>query len=184
MPSFADASGSDVVHQETKVLTAQELIALLKLQPHPKEGGFFCETYRAADRFSAAQLPARYAGERAAGTAIYYLLTPNTVSALHRLASDEIFHFYLGSPVRMLQLDPSGGSKEIVLGSDLLAGQQVQVLAPRGVWQGSLLEPGGDFALLGCTVAPGFDYADYEHGNRAELLRQFPQHAALIQRLT
>jgi predicted cupin superfamily sugar epimerase len=166
------------------VPTAQDLITLLNLQPHPKEGGFFRETYRAADRFAAGQLPARYSGERSASTAIYYLLTPGTFSALHRLASDEIFHFYLGSPVRMLQLDPNGGSKEIVLGPDLLAGQQVQVLAPRGVWQGSVLEPGGDFALLGCTVAPGFDYADYEHGNRAALLAQFPVHAEWIRRLT
>jgi uncharacterized protein len=166
------------------VPTAQELIALLKLQPHPKEGGFFREMYRAADRFGAQQLPARYGSERSASTAIYYLLTPNTVSALHRLASDEIFHFYLGSPVRMLQLDPDGGSKEMVLGPDLAAGQQVQVLAPRGVWQGSLLEPGGEFALLGCTVAPGFDYADYEHGQRAQLLAKFPHYAELIRRLT
>jgi predicted cupin superfamily sugar epimerase len=166
------------------VPTAQDLITLLNLQPHPKEGGFFRETYRASERFAAGQLPARYGGERSASTAIYYLLTPGTFSALHRLASDEIFHFYVGSPVRMLQLDPNGGSKEIVLGPDLLAGQQVQVLAPRGVWQGSVLEPGGDFALLGCTVAPGFDYADYEHGNRAALLTQFPAHVEWIRRLT
>jgi predicted cupin superfamily sugar epimerase len=177
-------SSVQVHHEENNVPTAQDLITLLNLRPHPKEGGFFRETYRAADRFGASQLPAHYGGERAAGTAIYYLLTPTTVSALHRLASDEIFHFYLGSPVRMLQLDPGGDSKGIVLGSDLWAGQQVQVLAPRGIWQGSLLEPGGDFALLGCTVAPGFDYADYEHGNRAALLQQFPQHAELIRRLT
>jgi predicted cupin superfamily sugar epimerase len=163
--------------------TAQELITLLKLQPHPKEGGFFRETYRAGDRFAAVQLPARYGAERSAATAIYYLLTPDTCSVLHRLASDEIFHFYLGSPVRMLQLDPGGG-KEILLGQNILAGHQVQVLAPRGVWQGSLLEPGGDFALLGCTVAPGFDYADYEHGQRGELVAQFPQHAEMIRRLT
>src|SRR5262245_1200758 len=142
--------------------TAQDLITLLHLQPHPKEGGFFRETYRAAER----------CGERSLSTAIYYLLTPNTFSALHRLASDEIFHFYLGHPVRMLQLGADGG-KEIVLGPDLSAGQQVQVLVPRGVWQGSFLEPGGEFALLGCTVAPGFDYADYEHGQRAALLTQF-----------
>jgi predicted cupin superfamily sugar epimerase len=165
------------------MLTARELITLLKLQPHPKEGGFFRETYRAGDRFAAVQLPARYGGERSASTAIFYLLTPDTFSALHRLASDEIFHFYLGSPVRMLQLGPGGG-QEIVLGQNLLAGQHVQVLAPRGVWQGSMLEPGGEFALLGCTVTPGFDYADYEHGNRAELLAQFPGHAELIRRLT
>jgi predicted cupin superfamily sugar epimerase len=136
------------------MLTADELITLLNLQPHPKEGGFFRETYRAAEQFTAAQLPPRYGSERSASTAIYYLLKPGTFSALHRLATDEIFHFYLGSPVRMLQLAETG-SREIVLGSDLSAGHELQVVVPRGVWQGSLLEPGGDFALLGCTVAPG-----------------------------
>jgi predicted cupin superfamily sugar epimerase len=161
--------------------TAQELIAQFGLQPHPKEGGFFRETYRAAEALSAGE---RYNGSRSVSTAIYYLLTPNTCSALHRLQSDEVFHFYLGSPVRMLQLWSDGRGQEIVLGPDVLHGQQVQVIVPRGVWQGSLLEPGGDFALLGCTVAPGFDYADYEGGRRAELTRQYPAHAELIARLT
>ncbi len=160
--------------------TADELIALLKLQPHPKEGGFFRETYRSTDR---AAEDARYRGGRSASTAIYYLLKPGTFSAIHRLASDEIFHFYLGNPVRMLQLDSTGG-REIILGPHVSAGQELQVVVPRGVWQGSILEAGGDFALLGCTVAPGFDYADYEHGDREQLLRQYPAHAALIQRLT
>jgi predicted cupin superfamily sugar epimerase len=164
--------------------TAEELIALLKLQPHPKEGGFFREIYRSADRLGADHLPARYlGGTRTVSTAIYYLLKPGTISAIHRLASDEIFHLYLGGPVRMLQFD-SGGGREIVLGQDLAAGQQLQVVVPHGVWQGSHLEPGADFALLGCTVAPGFEYADYEHGKRRELLERYPQHAALISRLT
>ena len=160
-------------------MTADQLISQLNLQPHPKEGGFFRETYRAVDNVS---VP-RYSGNRSASTAIYYLLKPGTFSALHRLASDEIFHFYLGSPVRMIQLSGAGG-KEIVLGQDLSRGQQLQVFVPQGVWQGSLMEPGGDFALLGCTVAPGFDYADYEHGQREELLRQYPEHAEMIRRLT
>jgi uncharacterized protein len=166
------------------MLTADDLIRHLKLQPHPKEGGYFRETYRADDAWPATALPARYLGDRCAGTAIYYLLTPATFSALHRLQTDEIFHFYLGSPVRMLQLLPDGSGRTIVLGPDLLAGQQVQVVVPRGVWQGSLLEPGGDFALLGCTVAPGFEYADYESGGRPELLAQYPAFAKLIRRLT
>jgi uncharacterized protein len=163
--------------------TAQDLIALLKLQPHPKEGGFFRETYRSPERLIASSLSARYDGDRSVGTAIYYLLAPGTFSAIHRLASDEIFHFYLGSPVRMLQLTADGGN-EIVLGQDLAAGQQLQIVVPRGVWQGTLLERGGDFALLGCTVAPGFEYADYEHGRREDLLKEYPRHAALIRRLT
>ena len=162
--------------------TGADLIKHFGLIPHPKEGGFFRETYRSTECYD--QLPTRYAGSRSIGTAIYYLLTPGTCSALHRLRSDEIFHFYLGDPVRMLQLDSDGTSRTVVLGPDVLAGQQLQVVVPRGVWQGSLLEPGGKFALLGCTVAPGFDYADYESADRQKLLAQYPNHADLIRRLT
>jgi uncharacterized protein len=164
--------------------TADELIRQLGLQPHPKEGGFFRETYRADESWPAAALPARYQAAHSASTAIYYLLTPNTCSALHRLQSDEIFHFYLGDPIRMLQLEPNGTGRTIVLGPDLLAGQCVQAIVPRGVWQGSCLEPGGAFALLGCTVAPGFDYADYESGARQTLLSQYPAFADMIRQLT
>lgn len=165
-------------------MTAEELIKLLHLQPHPKEGGFFRETYRADETLPANALPSRYGANRSAGTAIYYLLTPSTFSALHRLAGDEIFHFYLGGPVRMLQLFPDGQGGTVLLGSDLAAGHSPQVIVPRGVWQGSILEPGAPFALLGCTVAPGFDYADYEHGNREELIAQYPAFADWICRLT
>jgi predicted cupin superfamily sugar epimerase len=164
--------------------TADELIRRLNLQPHPKEGGFFRETYRAADVWPAAGLPSGYVGDRRGSTAIYYLLTPATFSALHRLQSDEVFHFYLGSPVRMLHLMPDGTGRSVVLGPDVMRGQEVQVVVPRGTWQGSLLEPGGDFALLGCTVAPGFEYVDYESGQRKALLAQYPAFAELITRLT
>jgi predicted cupin superfamily sugar epimerase len=166
------------------MLSADDLIARLKLQPHPREGGFFCETYRADERLPATILSTRYGGERAVSTAIYYLLRPGTCSAMHRLASDEIFHFYLGDPVEMLQLLPDGTGRTFVLGADIAAGQQPQVVAPRGVWQGSRLREGGAYALLGCTVSPGFDYADYEHGRRAPLLARYPQFAGLIERLT
>jgi predicted cupin superfamily sugar epimerase len=164
--------------------SAEELIKLLNLVPHPKEGGFFRETYRAAENTDAAGLPQRYQTARSHGTAIYYLLSPGTFSALHRLASDEIFHFYLGDPVRMLHLTPEANGQTMVLGPDLSAGQHVQVVVPRGVWQGSMLEPGGRVALLGCTVAPGFDYADYEGGTRQELIARYPQFADLITKLT
>jgi predicted cupin superfamily sugar epimerase len=162
--------------------TAKELIAYLKLQPHPKEGGFFRETYRADEGINAP--PARYPAPRSFCTAIYYLLTPDTFSAMHRVASDEIFHFYLGDPVRMLQLDADGQGRTLILGSDILHGQQPQVVVRRGIWQGSILEPGGSFALFGCTASPGFDYADYETGRREPLLQQYPIFADLIQRLT
>ena len=164
--------------------SAEELIRHLGLAPHPKEGGFFRETYRAGESLPASALPPRYQGPRSASTAIYYLLTPTTFSALHRLQTDEIFHFYLGDPIRMLQLDPDGTGRTIVLGPDVLHGQQLQVLAPRGIWQGSCLEPGGAFALVGCTVAPGFEYIDYEAGDRQTLLRQYPAFADMIRRLT
>jgi predicted cupin superfamily sugar epimerase len=165
-------------------LSAEDVMALLHLQPHPAEGGYFVETYRSAEVLAAGHLPERYGAPRHVSTCIYYLLTPTTCSALHRLKSDEIFHFYLGDPVEMLQLHPDGSAETIVLGSDLRAGQRVQVLAPRDVWQGSRLVPGGTWALMGTTVAPGFDFADYVHGRREELLRRYPAHAALITALT
>src|SRR5262249_51193501 len=149
----------------------------------PKEGGFFRETYRAADVWPAAALPARYGSDRRASTAIYYLLTPTTFSALHLLQSDEVFHFYLGGRVRMLQLLPDGGGQTVGVGHGVENGQVPQLVVPRGVWQGSYLEA-GDFALLGCTVAPGFEYVDYQGADRAALIGQYPEHAELIRRLT
>jgi predicted cupin superfamily sugar epimerase len=159
-------------------MTAEDVIRLLQLHPHPVEGGFFRETYR-----SATTLPA-HGGIRNVSTAIYYLLKPGHVSELHVLPSDEVFHFYLGSPVRMLQLWPDGSGREILLGSDVAAGQVPQVLVPAGVWQGTRLVGDTGFALLGCTVAPGFDYADYRGGTRAELTARWPAFAEEIRRLT
>ena len=164
-------------------LTAEELIGLLGLQPLPLEGGYYRETYRSADRLAAGALPPRYGRDKPAGTAIYYLLTPDTFSALHRLPTDEVFHFYLGGPVHMLQLFPDGQGRTVTLGPDVRAGQRPQLVVPRGVWQGSYLRE-GDFALLGTTMAPGFDFSDYEAGDRAALTAQYPAFADLIRRLT
>ena len=159
-------------------MTADEVIARLQLQPHPVEGGFFRETYRCADSLD------RDGDRRSISTAIYYLLTPKTVSALHRLPGDEVFHFYAGDPVRMLQLWPDGTTRTLTLGTDLKAGQVPQLVVPGGVWQGSVLIDGGSWALLGATMAPGFDYADYVGGNRAELTARYPGEAPMIERLT
>lgn len=166
------------------MLTVDQIKALLSLEPHPAEGGFFVETYRSEERLPAEALPARYGGARALGTAIYYLLTPEAFSAMHRLASDEVFHFYLGDPVEMLQLFPDGSGKVVTLGTDLLGGMRPQVVVPRGVWQGARLVPRGRFTLLGTTVAPGFDLADYEHARRADLLGSHPTFRDLILSLT
>jgi uncharacterized protein len=166
--------------------TAHEIIAALNLQPHPIEGGFFRETYRSTGMISVDSLPPGYSSQagRSMGTSIYYLLTADTFSELHRLPTEEVFHLYLGGPVRMLQLFAGGATRELVIGPDILAGQQPQVVVPAGVWQGSMLAPGVDFALLGATMAPGFDYADYEQGRRSVLAGLYPGHADLIEQLT
>jgi uncharacterized protein len=163
----------------TAPVTADEIKALLKLEPHPVEGGWYRRTY--TSEVSVALLR----GVRPYGTAIYYLLEEGTFSEMHMVASDEIFHFYLGDPVEMLQLGPTSanGGRILTLGSDIAAGQQIQTLAPAGVWQGSRLRPGGAFALMGATVAPGFDFADYEAGDRDALMASFPDFAERINRL-
>jgi predicted cupin superfamily sugar epimerase len=165
-------------------ITARQIIDTLGMTPHPEEGGYFVETHRAAERHGADALPDRYAGERAHSTAIYYLLTPQTCSYMHRLKTDEIFHFYLGDPCEMIQLHEDGRGEVVVLGSDLLAGHRPQVLVPRGSWQGMRLLPGGEFGLMGCTVAPGFEFADYSHGSRRELTAAYQQFADRIALLT
>jgi len=159
------------------------VIRLLDLRPHPVEGGFFRETYRSPEFIPAAALT-RHGAARSVGTAIYYLLKPGHVSEMHVLPGDEVFHFYLGGPVRMLQLWPDGTGKEVVLGQDLTAGQVPQLVVPAGVWQGTHLIDDTGFALLGATMAPGFEYADYTGGSRAELTAKWPGHAEMIAKLT
>jgi hypothetical protein len=158
-------------------LSAQDVIRLLDLAPLPREGGYFRETYR-----SGIQLPG--ADPRSLSTAIHYLLTPDTISALHRLPGDEIFHFHLGDPVEMLQLRADGTTARIVIGTDIANGMRPQVVVPGGTWQGTRLLPGGAFALMGTTMAPGFDPRDFELGRRAELLGRHPDQAGLIRALT
>jgi hypothetical protein len=159
-------------------VTADEIKALLNLEPHPAEGGSFRQTYVSS---TPVDLPR---GVRFAGTAIYYLLEPGTFSEMHVLASDEMFHFYLGDPVEMLQLFPDGRSALFTLGQELMADQRVQLHVPAGVWQGTRLIGNGQVALLGCTVTPGFDFADYRGGSYAELAKKWPQEAERIRKLT
>lgn len=160
------------------------LVRELGLVPLPQEGGLYAETYRSGRVLPAFSAGPGQTGPRACSTAIYYLVTPTRFSSLHRVASTEVFHFYLGDPVWMLQLAPDGSGSTRVIGTDLPAGQRPQVVAPRGVWQGTRLVPGGRFALLGCTVSPGFDFADYEQGERAALTRAYPAWAEEIAALT
>jgi hypothetical protein len=159
-------------------MTSDEIMALLNLQPHPIEGGHFRRTYTSA---ATLDLPS---GLRPASTAIYYLLEPGTFSEMHVLACDELFHFYLGDPVEMLQLYEDGRSAIFTLGQDLMDDQHVQLVVPAGVWQGTRLVGDGKVALLGCTVTPGFDFADYRSGTYAELAKKWPKHADRIKALT
>ncbi len=165
------------------MITVEQIISILKLAPHP-EGGYFSETYRSRESIPSAALPGRYSGDRNHGTAIYYLLTPGTFSAMHRVAGDEVFHFYLGDPVEMLQLSPGGAGEIFIIGTDLIHGMKPQAVVPHGTWQGSRLVPGGEFALLGATVAPGFDFRDFELGERADLVSRYPEFSELITALT
>jgi uncharacterized protein len=165
--------------------SAQQIIDCLRLQPLTIEGAYFRETYRSPLSITFGALPAEYPGDRNASTCIYYLLTPDTFSAIHRVKSDEIFHFYAGDPVEMLELHPDGTARTVIISNDLAAGSEPQHVVPAGVWQGCRLAPGGkNWALMGCTVAPGFDYADFELAERAPLIAAHPQYEKLIKALT
>lgn len=166
-------------------LTAEKVKEILNLEPLPGEGGWFTQTYAAAETIATDQFADhRYSGPRWTSTAIYYLLEPDTFSEMHCLASDEVFHHYLGGAVEMLQLHPNGRSETILIGPDLEAGQRPQGLVPRGAWQGSRLLRAEGFALLGCTVSPGFEFADYRAAPREELIAKWPDEAELIAKLT
>jgi predicted cupin superfamily sugar epimerase len=166
------------------MLTAEQITERLKLVPLTIEGGYYRETYRALLTVPRDALPNEYGGDRNISTAIYYLLTPETFSAIHIVKSDEVFHFYTGDSVEMLQLWPDGSARVVIISNDLSAGHEPQAVVPAGVWQGCRLVPGGQWALMGCTVAPGFEYADFKLGDRNELTARYPAHAEMITSLT
>lgn len=157
-----------------------ELVARLGLAPHP-ERGFFVETYRARTTVEAPT----HAGPRAAGTAIYFLITADAPATyLHRLLSDEVFHLYEGGPLDILRLHPGGHADVATLGTNLAAGERPQVVIPAGTWFGTELSPGASHCLVGCTVAPGFEFADFELAAGPELARAYPAFADRIARMT
>lgn len=160
---------------------ARGIITRLDLKPLPDEGGYFRQIHKAAERVHPAR---RYPDARSLYTAIYFLITPESYSALHRVRSDEIYHFYGGDPVEMTWLLPDGSMQKHILGPDVVAGMEPQIIIPHGVWQGSRLIAGGKYALFGCTVIPGFEYADFELGSRAALLKKYPAGKEQIEALT
>ncbi len=165
-------------------MTADDVKRILQLVPLEMEGGFFRETYRSHHPLSGESLPQPYRDSRSLGTAIYYLVTPESFSTLHRVPGTEIFHFYLGDPAVMLQLLDDGSSQTVTLGTNLGDGDRPQVVVPGGVWQGLKLSSGGKFALLGTTMCPGFDYLDYEQGDGQKLAEEYPDAATLIRDYT
>lgn len=145
-------------------MTPDDLVAHYGLEPIPREGGLFRRTWAGPEGPDG----------RPRGTAIVALLTSDDYSALHRLPHDEIWHFYLGSPLELLLLAPDGSWTTSVLGPDVLGGQHPQLTVPAGTWMGGRVAAGGEWTFFGCTMAPGFTYEDYEHGNAAELTARYP----------
>ncbi|HSY36277.1 MAG TPA: cupin domain-containing protein [Acidobacteriaceae bacterium] len=166
-------------------MTADEVKKILGLVKHPREGGWYVRTWE-SEEFVAASCfeEGRYEGARRTSTAIYYLLEPGTFSEMHVLKSDEIFHHYMGGAVEMLQLFDDGRSEQIVIGKDLEAGERPQHVVRAGVWQGSRLLRSEGWALLGCTVSPGFEFVDYEDASAEELVAKWPGEAEMIRWLT
>ncbi len=153
---------------------AKKIIEALELQPLAREGGLFKSTYRSPGKVDGKDM----------GSAIFFMLTGQAYSHLHILPTDEVYHFYSGDPVELLELLPDGTSRKIILGGDILAGQKVQYVVKAGIWQGSRLVDGGEYALMGTTMSPGFEESDYEHADASELIKKYPQEEEAIRRLT
>lgn len=164
------------------MISVEELVRLYGMRPHP-EGGYYKETYRAGGLIPQAALPQGFHGPRNHSTAIYYLLPAGTKSKLHRIPSDEVFHFYLGGPMVLAKISPAGQVSLVRMGQDVAGGCELQHVVAAGDWFGAYPEEGSPFCLIGCTVAPGFDFADFELGDRGKLLRDFPVAAEVIEKL-
>jgi len=165
------------------MITVEKLIEKYQLIPHP-EGGYFRETYRSEGVIPHQALPDNFKGDRNYCTGIYFLLPQGTKSCLHRIQSDEMWHFYLGGSMTLVLMHEDYGVQNIILGSDLQAGETVQFVVPAGWWFGGYPNSESAYSFVGCTVAPGFDFADFELGTRTDLISKFPESSELILKLT
>lgn len=164
------------------MLTAETLVTYFEMLPHP-EGGYYKETYRSNELMAQNALPERFVGDRSFSTAIYFLLEKGNFSGFHKIQSDECWHFYAGQTLFVYVLDHNGSLEIIKLGSDLLNGEVFQAVVPAGCWFASEPAPNSEFSFVGCTVAPGFDFSDFELAKAEELVKVFPQYEAVIARL-
>ncbi len=162
---------------------AQYWVQHLGMQSHP-EGGYFKEVYRAEVTLPRQGLPQYFNGPRPACTSIYFMLEGTQFSAFHRFKSDEVWHFYAGTSLTLYVLQANGTVQELLVGNNPAQGESLQVVVPAGVWFGARVNQPNSYALVGCTVAPGFDFADFELAQRQNLLQTYPQHQALITSLT
>jgi len=158
-------------------------IEKLQLQSHP-EGGYFRETYRSEEFIKKSHLPSRYTSARNYSTAIYYLLKGHQFSSLHRLRTDEVWHFYIGSSLTLHIIDQGGNYSKVTLGTDFERGENFQATVSAGCWFGATVDDSNSFSFVGCSLAPGFDFADFELGERRKLLKEFPAHKKIIEMLT
>jgi predicted cupin superfamily sugar epimerase len=161
---------------------AEYWIKHLRLEQHP-EGGFYKESYRASEKISTASLPRRFTGDRNFSTSIYFLLRSQDRSMFHKIKSDELWHYHAGSRLTIYILD-NGKLVTRTLGSDLENGESLQVVIPANVWFGAKVEQPDSYSLSGCTVSPGFDFADFELGEQNKLLAKFPGQTDIIRMLT
>lgn len=169
--------------EEKQKASANYWIEKLQLQKHP-EGGYFRETYRSKELYAQENLPKRYKGNRAFATSIYFLLKSNECSKLHKIHSDEVWHYHAGDAVNIHLIDPEGNYSYQKLGPNIEAGEQLQCILPHETWFGATIDNLFGFSLFGCTGAPGFDFQDFELAKRAELLKKFPKHELIIKTLT
>jgi hypothetical protein len=163
--------------------SAKYWIDKLGLIPHP-EGGYYRETYRAGLSIAREALPSQFTGPRLVSTTIYFLLDGENFSAFHRLRSDEMWHFYSGSPIAVYVIEEDGTQSERSIGDNPEKGESFQAVVKAGCWFASRVKETNSFALAGCTVAPGFDFDDFELGKRSDLIERYPQHRKLIERFT
>jgi predicted cupin superfamily sugar epimerase len=165
-----------------KMLTAKELVEFYEMLPHP-EGGFYKEMYRSAEHISHSALPNRFGGDRSFSTAIYFLLEQGNFSAFHIIQSDEVWHFYAGAALNIYVIDKNGALSIIRLGNDVAKGELFQAVVPAGCWFASAPAKDSAFSFVGCTVAPGFDFNDFELADSSILAATYPQHKAVIESL-
>ncbi len=159
------------------------LVETLELTPHP-EGGYYRETYRSSESIPSHLLENPYQGDRNVCTCIYFLLTSDSFSAFHKIQQDEIWHFYKGAPIELHQISPNGQYTKSLVGNDMIAGHRPQLVVPGGNWFAAAIPELDSYALVGCTVAPGFDFQDFELADREKLIAEFPEHAEIIKKYT